>query len=492
MVVEDDAMRYKRRPRLEEARLPHLFSFVSRHGYKLLTLIPFAYLIGVVVKYAVAVPYWDQWDLVPLLDKAYRGEITLHDLWAQHNEHRPLFPRLIMLGLARLTRWNISCELAMNIVLALGLFAVFVCQIRITQRKLGVAGLRWAIPINSVIVFSISQFQNWLWGWQIQMILSVLAVVGGIVLLANGDFSWRRFGGAALLGVVATYSFANGVLFWPLGILILLITTRGRRERKASVAGWILLSGLTLATYFWHYHKPVEHPPLNLVFQMPVEYARYALKFIGGICGGFSGSTYCADGDLALGAGLAGIIAVGGASWWLARRQIASIAALLPYAGMSAYSLGSALLTGVGRVGFGSQQALISRYCTLAVPLWTSLSVLLLLLVNGGSVAAEADGLPKKSDDRRVSEGCRALAAYLLVGAIALLILSSLFSTLGAKLMSEGQASGRQCLLELAANPRPGIDYRRLFALHPRPNVIVERYPILVRNRLSVFRNPRQ
>jgi hypothetical protein len=493
MVAKENAMRNRSQPRLGKADVTKLLSLLYRNDHWLLALVPFAYLIGVVVECAVAVPYWDQWDLVLLLDKAYRGEITLHDFWAQHNEHRPFVPRLIMLGLARLTRWNIYYELVVNIALALGLFVVFVCQIRITQRTLGAAGLHWAIPISSVIVFSISQYQNWLWGWQIQMILNVLLAMGGIVLLANGEFSWRRFGGAALLGMAATYSFANGVLFWPVGLLILLVKTRGGREAKSSVAGWILLSALTLASYGWHYQRPAEHPQLNLVFQMPVEYGRIVLKFIGGICGGFSESSACANDDLALGAGLAGIAALGWAVCWLSRRQSAGIEAVLPYVGMSAYSLGSALLTGAARVGFGSQQGLASRYCTLAAPLWIALSVLLILLVSGGKDSAEAAGPLEHSDRERVFEGYRTVAVCLLVGAVSLLIGSSLFSTVGAKLMSSDQALGRQCLLELAATPQPqNFNYGPLSTLHPRPQVIVERYPILVTNRLSVFSTPRE
>ena len=223
-------------------------SLISQHGDKLLAVVPFAYLVWVVSRYAVAVPYWDQWDLVPLLDKMYRGELAFSDLWAQHNEHRPLIPQVIMLGLARLTGWNIRYELGVNVGLACGVFAILAWQIRATGRTLGVAGLRWAIPASSLIVFSISQYQNWLWGWQIQMFLNMLAAVGGMVLLAQPAFAWRRFAAAALLGIMATYSFANGVLFWPIGLGILLVVTRGRSERKASLAAWLLVSLLTLGS----------------------------------------------------------------------------------------------------------------------------------------------------------------------------------------------------------------------------------------------------
>ena len=46
-----------------------LYGFLSRHGDKILALVPLAFLIWVVAQYAVAVPYLDQWELVPLLEK---------------------------------------------------------------------------------------------------------------------------------------------------------------------------------------------------------------------------------------------------------------------------------------------------------------------------------------------------------------------------------------------------------------------------------------
>jgi len=340
-----------------------LFVFLSRYGDKILALVPLAFLIWVVAQYAVDVPFRDQWELVPLLEKTYHGELTFHDLWAQHNEHRLIFPQIIMLLLARLTRWNIHYELAVNIIMALGIFAVFIHQVKITGRKLGIAGLPWAIPAISLIVFSISQYENWLWGWQLQMFLNLLAVAGGIVLLANDTFRWWKFAAAALLGIVATYSFANGALFWPIGLMLLFIKTRAR-ERKVATAGWILIGALTMGTYFYHYQNPENHPSLSLIFKTPVEYAVYVFEYLGTICAqglGGDGADFSADGDFALFFGLAGTVATGWAGWTLLRKKIADPGALLPYFGLILYSVGSAMITGVGRLGFGTNQALASH-----------------------------------------------------------------------------------------------------------------------------------
>jgi len=426
---------------------------------------------------------------VPLLDKTYHGELTLHDLWEQHNEHRILFPRIIMLLLARLTRWNIHYELAVNILLALGIFAVFVHQVKITGRKLAVARLPWAIPAISLIVFSISQYQNWLWGWQLQMFLNLLAVVGGIVLLAGEIFRWRKFATAALLGIVATYSFANGALIWPIGLAVLFLMTAGTRKRWTAPIGWILIGTLTMGTYFHHYQKPEEHPPLGLIFKMPFEYAAYVFKYIGGICAQGLVGDVSADGVFAFVFGLAGTVAFGWAGVTLLRRKITNVRTLLPYFAMSLYSVGSALITGVGRLGFGSNQALFSRYCTMVVPLWVSLIVFLILLAGDGQNAGDAGSRELDAVRRPHPGGCQMVAQWSLRVAITFLILGSVFAIAGAGRLSQQQAHGRERLLNLAANPGADIDYQGLSFLYPRPKVIVERYPILIQYRLSLFKD---
>jgi hypothetical protein len=319
------------------------------------------------------------------------------------------------------------------------------------------------------------------------MFLNLLAVAGGIVLLANDTFRWWKFAAAALLGIVATYSFANGALIWPIGLMLLFLIKTGTRERRAGIFGWILIGALTLGTYFYHYQKPEEHPPLGLIFKMPVEYAVYVFKYLGTICAEGLGGDVSADGDFALIFGLAGTVATGWAGWTLLRKKIADPGTLLPYFGLSLYSVGSALVTGVGRLGFGSNQALASRYCTMVTPLWVSLVVFLILLRTGGDRATNADPAQKKRHGRPAPLDYRQIAGWLLLTAITMLVLGSTCATDGAKFLSQVQTSGRNCLLNVAANPASETDYQGLRAIYPRPAVVMERYPILVKHRLSVF-----
>src|SRR5438046_7390687 len=78
-------------------------------------------LIGVLIfKNGVDFPVLDEWDgTAPLFEKMTDGTLGIADFFAQHNEHRIFFPRLIFFALGRLTHWNIRAELWVIWLLAL-------------------------------------------------------------------------------------------------------------------------------------------------------------------------------------------------------------------------------------------------------------------------------------------------------------------------------------------------------------------------------------
>src|SRR6266481_6254246 len=57
-------------------------------------------LIGfLILRDGVDTPFWDEWDgTAPLFEKMAAGTLCFADFFAQHNEHRILFPRLIFFG----------------------------------------------------------------------------------------------------------------------------------------------------------------------------------------------------------------------------------------------------------------------------------------------------------------------------------------------------------------------------------------------------------
>src|SRR5437870_11339168 len=93
---------------------------IGRQAGRLLIAVP-PLLIGLLIfRNGVDVPFLDEWDgTAPLFEKMADGTLGLADFFAQHNEHRIFFPRLIFFGLGRLTHWNIQAELWVTWFLAL-------------------------------------------------------------------------------------------------------------------------------------------------------------------------------------------------------------------------------------------------------------------------------------------------------------------------------------------------------------------------------------
>src|SRR5215470_4675128 len=65
-----------------------------------------------VIRYGYNVPYYDDWNLVPLLDGSLKVDAKW--LWDQHNAHRIPFPKLILVSLLSVTGWDFRSGMFLN------------------------------------------------------------------------------------------------------------------------------------------------------------------------------------------------------------------------------------------------------------------------------------------------------------------------------------------------------------------------------------------
>ncbi len=421
-----------------------------------LVLIPPAYTVLVLCRFHLDAPYLDQWEFVPLLAKSYVGRVTLHDLWAQHNEHRLLFPRIVMLALAHATGWDIRYELATNLVLGAGLFAVLAIQLAQTSRRAGTSLPFLALPVLSLAVFSMSQWQNWCIGWQLQEFMNVLAAAAGFCLLGRFARGWGRFAGAMALGAVATYSFANGLAYWPAGLLGILFAfdTREASAAQRRFVVWAVIGSLVWLSYLIGYQKPEYHPSLFLPFKHPVGYAGYVLAYLGTPLVGWNPHG-------AIAAGLVGLVGFLGTTMRVIRLGGDARARMAPFVCMGAYALAAAAITGVGRLGFGIDQAMSSRYVTMAQLLWVSDLALAMAVW-------------------RPSPRRWGFAAALVIAGLVL----SANSAYGTLKWTERYRHRMPAQAELVKGDDPEL----LSRLHPEPQLVLNRREVLRELELSVFK----
>ena len=300
----------------------------------------------------VNVPFGDQWTgLGVLFERAEAGTLVFNDFWAQHNEHRPLIPRVFQFAMAYVTAWDIRAELAVNLAVAV---ATFVLLLVVLRRSLDRLAYLAAACATSVLFFSPIQYENWLWGWQLEWFLANLAAVGvAWALTVTIDRSPRRgLAIAAGCAVVATFSLGQGLLVWPAGLAVLLLRRRPWRA-------WAGIAAAVILVYYGNYTEPGYHPSKTLFLEQPVDFVLFVLLYFGRSLA-FSQATGAVVGTAMVLGFLAGLAYV-----FLHRRDRALVEAAAPWVGIGLYAFGSGIITAVSRLGFGTAYAGISRYSTM-------------------------------------------------------------------------------------------------------------------------------
>lgn len=423
------------------------------------------------LRFRLGLPYWDGWELVPDVQKLYAGTLTLADLWRPHNEHRLFLPRLILLGLARLTRWNDGYEVALSLAAAAGTAALLIAQWRRTAAQLRLPGAGRLIPLLTLLVFALTQWENWLWGWQFIFYLETLLAVAAVLLLtqAAGDSRWRwpHLAGAAALAVAASFTLSLGLLTWPVGLALLLLAGWAAHVPARRLAGAGALWALLGVAVFWLYFSGLAAPTaggLRLALGQPLTYAHYVLNYLGAAV-----LTY----DFAFLAGGLGLAAWVWAVVLLARcyaAERAGFAALLPWVALGLWAISGALLIGASRLALGPHQAIASRYVTLSYPFWVSLCALLFV------VAAPPA--------RRAAEAWqRAVVNVGLMGLAALVLVCSV----GGGLLGYYWRYRAVQPARAAALAGASLTDEALRAIYPNPEVVRPWLEYLRAERLSLF-----
>ena len=318
------------------------------------------------------VPSWDMWDgYLGFFTKTISGDTSAW--WAQHNEHR--------IVLARFFFW-----LDLTFFAGQGWFLIVVNYLLQAM----VCILFWVIWKESrsdkhywIGYFIIAwlfwwiQNDNLIWGFQSQFIFAYLLPLSAFYFLHRATSASTNnyifFCFALLFGVLSIGSMANGTLTLPLMTSYALVARMGWR-RTASL---IILSVIALWSYFHDFNAPGGHGSLKeALSETPLNLMTYVLLYLGGpfyyLFGKGGGGQV-----IAMISGIFLIVSSAAFAWRIVR--IAHITSLpLALLFFILYIGGTALGTGGGRVIFGIDQALTSRYMTPALMAWVALILLFL------------------------------------------------------------------------------------------------------------------
>jgi hypothetical protein len=304
---------------------------------------------ALVAALVVNVPMFDEWTWAPLVLALHDHTLQLDDLWAQQQAHRSFVPSALMLVLAHFDGWDVRIEAFVNVLLAFKtqVLVFLLCGLVERTRR------AWTFALCSLLLFSLLQSENWLWGFQMSWFLVNLFVVTVVVLLAT-----RKplgFVVAVLAAIAASSSLIFGFGAWIAGIVMLI-------RCRALLAVWCALGVCFAACYTIGYHAPRFENGWAWL-SSPLIVLQFVLVYLGDPLGAWAGR-YASE--------IAGAALIAAFVYcaWIARERNAPAQA---WYALGAFALTAACFEAIGRAGNGLDAALALRYVTPASLGWIAL-----------------------------------------------------------------------------------------------------------------------
>ena len=180
----------------------------------------------------------------------------------------------------------------------------------------------------------------------------------------------------AVLAVASSFTLAHGLLAWGLTFPILLVARPVARWRSWLFA-WLVCAALCAVAYFWDYQKPAYHPAFAPATS-PIDYTLFILQYLGG------GLAYSLKDRPTVAATIFGALQLAlflGALIYSVRRMRdhGFLASVIPWFALGLSALASAVLAALGRVKYGADYALASRYVTFSI--WLTIALIALAAI---------------------------------------------------------------------------------------------------------------
>jgi hypothetical protein len=312
-----------------------------------------------------AVPFGDQWEPVDQYDALLAGRLSFMDIFSQHNEHRIAIPRLFFLVDFLFFHGNNAFNIASTFVVQL--FSVWILlRLHAAASRPRTAGFTIVAATTVILLLCLSQYENFIWGFQVQFVGVYAAAAASFWLFAIAAARAREgrpclapLSAAMLLLFVATFSMSNGVLAGLVLVAIGLLLRAPRALILAVGAETLALAAL----YAIHYVPVAGHTPMGYALQHPIEYLEYIAAYLGNPL-----AFLTHPGAILLGAW--GMVATVAVFWQVVYRGThaapAALFGILLFVGVTAAA------TAVGRMSFGIDQAFSSRYVTPASIFWAT------------------------------------------------------------------------------------------------------------------------
>ena len=395
----------------------------------LLGILPAAFLLVDIHSFAVNVPFMDDWQFVPLLEKAKEGTLSFQDLWAPHDEHRLFLPRIIIIASMFASGGDYRVQSFITFVVVA---IISGCLLWLMTRLNGSRNsVLWAWFLVNVALFSPIQFHNWLWPMQFAYFLPYTFLTLCLCALYARIAALPKFALAALFALAGNYSFVQGNLIWPavLPVIVFAPGILAKEARKNFAIAWLLLGALAVTLYFrglehnsaapdyayGHEGVPPTMSTLHQLQEQPLQTSLHMGRFVIAMFGNAMSRGFPVADTLVFsyvcGAIVLALAIVGLTVAW--KRGLVFRYAI-PWVCLLLFTFLTAAFVCVGRVWRGDYQPLIPRYTTFGALCIVALVPLLFAAFSGLREAALNSGRTGLGDHILWAQGLLA-GIYLTV-----------------------------------------------------------------------------
>jgi hypothetical protein len=284
-------------------------------------------------------------------------------LWAAHNEHRILVPRVTFIIFNQIVGWNpvAIMVLSWSIVAgtALFLFQRLAAVFDFSKKRLWLA----LVGLCFLALFSPIQRENWLWAFAAIVWFFVQAgVILSLFTVSCLSMNFAiRLALAIFFAIVASLSAAQGLMALPALIIAVLLTKATRRQKLVAVLMLCIGIAILYSAYFTNYHPPSIGLTLHEILRKPRTLLFYPPGLLGAPLAFWAPDTFRLP--LAVIAGCVLLLVFCLFSCLILRKGRQAEAA--PWIGLACFSLAFCATTTVGRAFFGIESAAVcSRYTT--------------------------------------------------------------------------------------------------------------------------------
>ena len=317
------------------------------------TITPAILSIYFIQNFYVNTVFWDEWEIVSYLSRIYSGESFFSlNFEHPHNEHIPIFPRLLVLSLASISSYNIFLEVFVGWLFVSMTVLVFWFLLGKTYPE-----VKWMIIPISWLSYSFIQYQNFLFGWaSIHWHLTILLVVTAIYFLNDAKRSIKSLGLFVILSCIATFSHLIGALTWLIGLSYL-----GSMKRKYFAI--IVISFIFIAlSYFLLSDNQKNLSTISTNINEPFEIIIFIFLYLANAFRITLGQEEQLITYLSIGIIFFSIFVIMMLLYHFTKIGQKLKSKIRPWYNLCLFSFFAAIITSIGRVDFGFQEGLALRY----------------------------------------------------------------------------------------------------------------------------------